>query len=144
MKLFMVANKNEKSPRYKTGRIELLLKAQIHNSLEVGWKPTDIALLSNFDFEYMGVGARKKVLNDFCFTGSKLFALSQFLGNNGNAEEIVWAKDLDCWQDVWFDCPEIEGDVGASEYSNPKFNGGSIFWKDYWGQKQTYEKKDPS
>ena len=128
MKLFMVANKNEQSKRYKTGNIEVLLKAQIHNCIEVGWKPDNIILLSNFVFEYMKVKTRLAKLNDFCWTGSKLFALKWYMEKE-KVKDIIWAKDLDCWQNIWFDCPKFDGDVGASQYSNPKFNGGSIFWK---------------
>jgi len=42
--------------------------------------------------------------------------------------DVVWAHDLDAWQNVWFDCPEFL-DAGACYYSRPKFNGGSVFWK---------------
>lgn len=126
----MVANVREGDvkQRYRSGSIETLLKAQVENSIELGWKPEDIILLTNFDFEFMGIRARKIVLNDFCFTGSKIFGLVWWFNNN-KVEDVIWAHDLDCWQNVWFDCPEFKTDVGGVQYSNPKWNGGSIFWK---------------
>ncbi len=129
MKRLMVANKQKNSKsRYSFDRTEISLKAQIDNMLELGWEPKDIILLTNFDFEFMGIKAELIKLNDFCLTGSKLWGL-KWLFDNDRVDGIIYAADLDCWQNAWFDCPEFEGDVGASQYSNPKFNGGSIFWK---------------
>jgi len=128
VKNFMVANVNVKSPRYSLERIEILLGAQIDNSLELGWNIEDIILLTNFDYEFMGVKAINIPFNEFCWTGSKMFGLKWFFENN-KIDDIIWAHDLDCWQNIKFECPEIGQDVGASYYSNPKFNGGSVFWK---------------
>ena len=131
MKLFMVANVQETgryAKRYSLDKITSLLQAQIENSLEVGWTPENIIILSNVDFEFMGVKTQIAPMTDFCLTGSKIFSLKWYFENN-EIKDIIWAKDADCWQNIWFDCPEFDGDVGASQYSNPKFNGGSIFWK---------------
>ena len=130
MKLFMVANVQETgrySKRYSLEKMSVLLKAQIENSLELGWKPEQIVILSNINFEFMDVKTQIAPMTDFCLTGSKMFALSWYF--NDYPKETIYSKDLDCWQNVWFDEPEISGDVGAAQYSNPKFNGGSIFWK---------------
>jgi len=43
--------------------------------------------------------------------------------------EILCCHDLDCWQNVKFDCPKFK-DVGIARYSNKKYNGGVVFWKD--------------
>jgi hypothetical protein len=125
MKNMMVANLTR--GRYKQESIELLLKAQIENSLELGWRVEDIVLLSNFEYEFLGVRATRVALNETCLTGSKMFAM-KYLYENGMVEEPVWAHDLDAWQNVCFNCPEFL-DVGVACYSNDKFNGGSIFWK---------------
>jgi hypothetical protein len=105
-----------------------LLCAQVENSLECGWKPSDIILIANFDCEFKGIKAQKYILNNFCFTGSKMFALQHLIERWGFDEEVIWMHDLDCWQNQWFACPEIR-DVGICEYSEPKFNGGSVFWR---------------
>ena len=43
-------------------------------------------------------------------------------------DETIWAHDLDAWQNCWFDEPKML-DVGVCHYSQPKINGGSVFWK---------------
>jgi len=126
MKLLLVANKQE-NKRYRKENIEILMKAQIENSLALGWSKENIILVSNFDFEFMGVKSIKVSLNEFCLTGSKMFALKWYFENNRNPE-VIFAHDLDCWQNWGFEEPNFE-DVGIARYSNTKYNGGSVFWK---------------
>lgn len=124
----MVANKNG-SNRYKQEAIELLLKAQIENSLDLGWKSEDIIILANFEFEFMNVKTKIISLNDFCLTGSKCFGVKYIFDNNLILDdEILFVHDLDAWQNVYFKCPKIR-DVGIATYSTKKLNGGVIFWK---------------
>ncbi len=126
MKNFMVANLTKKK-RYDTDAITTLIRAQIENSLNVGWSVKDIILLTNFEFEFMGVKSIVAELNNFCLTGSKMFGM-KWLFDNNLIDDVIWAHDLDAWQNVSFECPEFK-DVGAAYYSNPKYNGGSIFWR---------------
>jgi len=130
MKLFMVINVSEKHKHKKrTKLLKTDFKANIANSLELGWKREDIFVISNVKMEYKGVETIIAPLNDFCLTGSKMFGLKWFLENNSfDPDEVIWASDTDCWQDTWFDCPDFK-DVGACHYSRPKFNGGSVFWR---------------
>lgn len=125
MKNFMVANLSNK--RYKFDKIELLLRAQIDNSIELGWNVEDIILLANFDYEFMGVKSIKADLNKKCLTGSKIFGM-KYLFDNDMVNDVIWAHDLDAWQNVEFGVPEFK-DVGITCYSTSKFNGGSIFWR---------------
>lgn len=126
MKNFMVANLSSKG-RYKSDPIITLIKAQITNSLELGWPAKDIILLANFDYEFMGIKTFNVELNKQCLTGSKIFGM-KYLFDNDMVDDIIWAHDLDAWQNVEFKCPDFK-DVGITCYSTPKFNGGSIFWK---------------
>lgn len=128
MKLLMAANVSKENKRYNKENMEVLLKAQIENSIELGWRPLDILIVSNMSFEFMKVRTIKIAMNNFCYSGSKMFALKWYM-NNHDADDLIWSKDLDCWQNVWFDPPKFKRDVGISTYSNGKFNGGSIFWK---------------
>jgi hypothetical protein len=125
MKNVMVVNLNKKS---KINKEYLLtnIKAQIENCLEVDWKPEDICIVSNFDFEYKGVKAMKASLNKHCLTGSKMFGLQWLMEQD--VSDVYWAHDLDCWQQVPFECPDFK-DVGIAEYSTPRYNGGSVFWR---------------
>lgn len=127
MKNFMVANLS-KNKRYKFESMELLIKAQIENSIDLGWHVSDIILLANFDYEFMGVKSIKADLNEYCFTGSKVFGM-KYLYERGLINDVIWSHDLDAWQNVYFECPDFK-DVGVSTYSRPKYNGGSIFWRD--------------
>ena len=120
----LTANVNPKSGRYNLDKITVLLKAQIANSYDVGWLPKDILLLTNFDFEFAGIKAETIEFNPRCLTGSKMYAVRHAL----RRDVVVWAHDLDAWQNVWFDCPEML-DVAAATYDGRKYNGGSIFWR---------------
>jgi hypothetical protein len=125
MKNIMVVNYNREYHPF--GYLEPFIKAQIDNSLEIGWKPEDIIIISNIGYEYMGIKTVVTSLNDFCITGSKMFGI-QYIFNKMNIKDTIFCHDIDCWQNIWFDCPDFK-DVGISQYSSPKFNGGSIFWK---------------
>ena len=126
MKLLMVAN-HRKDKRYPKDRLKTLLKAQIQNSLELGWLPSQIVIFTNFGFSHKGVDAFCESLNDFCLTGSKMFAVQ--LAMRWMWPDTIWAHDLDCWQNVEFEEPKFPGDVGIARYSTEKYNGGSVFWK---------------
>lgn len=126
MKNLTVANFIKENKKYTFDSLFTLVRAQIENSLEVGWKREDIIVLSNVEFEHLGVKTTVVQLNDFCYTGSKIFAVSWCFKNG--VEDVIWARDLDTWQNVWFDCPDF-ADIGVTHYSRPKINGGSAFWK---------------
>jgi len=129
MKLLMVVNKQKKSSsRYRTDKIISILNAQIDNSLNLGWDIKNIILLSNFDYSFKDVKAQKIDFSDNCLTGSKMYGIQYVLRNGLCGDEIVWSKDVDAWQNIWFDPPEMK-DVGICTYSSSKFNGGSVFWK---------------
>lgn len=129
MKRLLVANKQKNSKsRYSFERMETIMQAQIDNLLSLGWQKENLILLTNFDFEFMGIQAEVIELNDFCLSGSKMWGL-KWLFDNNRMNEVVYSADLDCWQNIWFDSPKFSSDVGACQYSNPKWNGGSIFWK---------------
>jgi len=118
----------EKSKRYNFKLLDLLLKAQIENSIDAGWKSEDIILVANIDYSYMGVKSIKTSLNEFCLTGSKMFSLEFALENNVSNGDTIWSRDLDTWVNHYFEEPEIK-DVGITTYSTTKLNGGSVFWK---------------
>ena len=129
MKRLMVANyTGTPSARYSPEKMDTILKAQIENALDVGWSPENIIFLSNFDFEFMDVKAEVIPMNTACLSGSKMFALD-WLFNNERVGDTIFSLDIDCWQNVWFDRPEFTTDVACGQYSNNKFNGGSIFWE---------------
>lgn len=126
MKNLMVVNYH-KDGRWTEDALRLMTHAQIENSLDLGWDPKDIIILSNIEINYLGVVATQGDMNDFCLTGSKMWGV-QCLLDKIKDDEVVWAHDLDAWQNVWFYPPKFK-DIGISCYSNTKLNGGSVFWK---------------
>lgn len=131
MKNVMVANfrkdKTNSVKQYKQGQLIDELKIQIENSLELGWNPKDIWVVTNFPFSHMNIGSIQLPLNTDCLTGSKMFAMRS-LFRHGMVNDNIWIHDLDAWQTARFDFPDIK-DVGLAEYSLPKFNGGSMFYR---------------
>ncbi|NDG53596.1 MAG: hypothetical protein EBY39_11330 [Flavobacteriia bacterium] len=128
MKNVMVANlRNKNKKKYDSERLLTLIKAQVDNSLQFGWTPEDIILLTNFEFSYMGVKAVPIKLNNFCFTGSKVFGV-KWLMDHTEYEGPFWCHDLDAWQNAPISCPDFK-DAGFAPYSRPKINGGVQFWK---------------
>lgn len=123
MKNCLTANVTKDS-RYKLDKIKILLDAQILNSIDVGWLPEDIILMANFDYDHFGVKAHRIEFNPLCPTASKMYGVRYALKEC----DALWSHDLDAWQNVWFDFPDML-DVGAATYDNHKFNGGSVFWK---------------
>jgi len=123
----MVANYIPKHSRMQFNEIIRMIEAQLYNSFQVGWKPKDIILITTFPFELNGVTSIQVGLNEKCLTGSKVFGMRE-LFNRGLVNDVVWSHDLDAWQNVPFEAPDFK-DIGLSEYSRPKFNGGSIFYK---------------
>ena len=127
MKNLLVAN-IQKHGRYAEEKMHTLCKAQVENSIECGWEPEDIHLITNFPFSFMGVQGLETALNSNCLRGSKLYGMKYLFDTDRVNGEVIWAHDLDAWQNCWFDEPDFR-DIGACYYSQPKVNGGSIFWK---------------
>lgn len=118
-----VSNKNFDSKK----RLLQILRAQIDNSLDLKWSIDDIVVMSNFEFEYRGIKTTVSKLNETCATGSKMFGLRAFL-SMVDYEGTIWSHDLDVWENVKIDEPKLK-DIGIAQYSNGKYNGGSLFWK---------------
>ena len=75
MKNLMIANLSL-NKRYSLQKIDTLIKAQIENSLELGWRAKDIILLANFDYRFMGIKSKK------IFSNSKMLLI--------NNQKIIW------------------------------------------------------
>ena len=126
-KQMMVINLSGDIKSAKNSDLIAYLSAQIKNSRELGWDDKDIIIMSNvkLDIELPVVLLDK--VNNTCLTGSKTFAILQAY-QSGIVSGPVWLHDLDAWQNVAFDLPDFK-DVGIAEYSTPKYNGGSVFYR---------------
>jgi hypothetical protein len=116
---------------------EKLIKIQIENSIELGWKPEDIMLITNFPFVYMGVAAN--IIGDeyYCklFRQATKVDVMVHLFDVGAIKEgtLYWLHDLDAYQQELIDEKELGlelVDIGLTDYGrNDRWNGGSMFIK---------------
>jgi hypothetical protein len=106
------------------------LKAQIDNSLRLGWHKNDIIIGTNFEFEYQGI--KNYQLTDVCtYSGFNNFWYGALeLMNNGVLVEDFWLHDQDTWPTRKFKFPEFDGEVAGCEYiKTEQWNCGSIYFK---------------
>lgn len=114
-----------------------LVKIQIENSLELGWKPEDILLITNFPYEFMGVKAIEIPGDYYCklFRQATKVDVMVHLFETGFIKEgtLYWLHDLDAYQQGWIDEKELgldSVDIGMTDYGrNERWNGGSMFIK---------------
>ena len=114
-----------------------LIKVQIDNSLELGWKREDILLLTNFDYEYNGVKSfivRDEVYCDYSPISIKVTGvLELFRLGLIEENEFYWAHDFDAFQ--LESITEEEIDLGTKDMGlcplgrRPRWAGGSVFFK---------------
>lgn len=116
---------------------EKLVRIQIDNSVELGWKREDVMLVTNFGFEYDGV--KSIVVGDenicpFYMYSGKINTFID-LWNKGYIEKgvVYWYHDFDAFQNEAFTEEELDldgYDVGMTDYGRkPNWNGGSSFLK---------------
>lgn len=105
------------------------LKAQIDNSLRLGWGINDIIIGSNFDFEYKGIKSHK--LTKICdWSGFNNFWYGALeLVKKGVLNEEFWLHDHDSWQINPMEFPKFKGDIAGVEYvGTNQWNCGSIYF----------------
>jgi hypothetical protein len=119
-----------------------LIKVQIENSLDLGWKKEDILLFTNFEYEDLGIKAF--VLKDSEFSKDDLdfldFRPRSFKFNVINklfeknlipdSEEIYWFHDLDAYQlePITTDELEMQGRDMASVDCHQAYRANHISW----------------
>lgn len=124
---------------------DFLIKIQIDNSLDLGWKRKDILLVTNFAYEYQGI--KSFVLKDVEFfdkipQASKINAILKLFELDRIDNELYWFHDLDAFQlepikETELELEEI--DMALTDYGRiPKWSTGSIFFK--IGSKVIFEK----
>lgn len=112
-----------------------LVKLQIDNSLELGWKINDIILVTDFEFEYEEVKAAvvKKGFCNFQPEASKVTTLTHLFDIKFIKDDLYWCHDLDAYQLEPITESELglEGlDGGFCDYCRiPRWQMGSFFFK---------------
>jgi hypothetical protein len=105
-------------------------KAQVDNSLLMGWAPEDIVICTNLKFNYKGVTILQ--LNDICQYNkyfNKQYGIAEILRRELITEPF-WFHDFDDWQLTPFTFPKFDGDIGLCKYIDfSQWNTGSVFVK---------------
>jgi hypothetical protein len=105
-------------------------RAQVDNSLRLGWKASDIVICTNLDFKYKDVTIIQ--LDDICNYNkyfNKQYGIAELLRRELITEDF-WFHDFDDWQLTPFTFPEFDTDIGLCRYINfTQWNTGSIFVK---------------
>lgn len=111
---------------------EDLTKIQIDNSLGLGWKPEDILLVTNFDYEYKGV---KSIIIDNYEVfdqnrSTKIPAINQLFADGIITDEVYWFHDHDAFQLEPMEV-DLEKDAGFTDHGawSKTWNAGSFFFK---------------
>lgn len=116
---------------------EVLIKIQIDNSLDLGWKREDIILAFDFPFEYNGV--KSLVLPDglyynFDLLANKIPVLIYLISNRIISDNyLYWCHDLDAFELNKIEESELglqNYDLGLTHYTyKPEWQFGSLFFK---------------
>jgi hypothetical protein len=120
---------NHGARRWNDSGLSNYLKAQIDNSIRLGWDVNDIILGTNFNFEYNGVKSHH--LTNICeWSGFHNFWYGALeLVNRGIVNEEFWLHDHDSWQIAPMEFPKFNGTVAGIEYgATPEWNCGSIYF----------------
>jgi hypothetical protein len=110
---------------------EILAKVQIENSLEMGWRPEDIVVATNFEYEHAGVRAVTIPTETYCRhspTATKVYAIiHMFETGMIEDDELYWFHDFDAFQleDIAEDEIGMNGhDMGLTDYGRSSINPG--------------------
>jgi len=113
-----------------------LIKIQIENSLELGWNPDDILLITNFPYDFMGIRPYTISGDYYCKLfrqATKVDVMVHLFDMGFIKEELYWLHDLDAYQQYPITDDELElenVDIGMTDYGrNKRWNGGSMFIK---------------
>ena len=120
---------NHGASRWNNEELFRYLRAQIDNSLRLGWAPEDIILGTNFEFEYNGI--KSYLLTNICeWSGFNNFWYGALeLVQKGIVTDKFWLHDHDSWQIAPMEFPEFNGDVAGVEYVGTlEWNCGSIYF----------------
>lgn len=128
---------------------ELLVKVQIDNSLEMGWKREDIMLVTNFYYEYNGV--KSIVVGDenyckhSCGCPSKINVILDLFDKGLIEDDLYWFHDFDAFQlqDVNIDLDDDKialtdyGITNMNKGRNGRWSTGTLFFRK--GSKDVFE-----
>ena len=130
MKNVLVYNIVDDKKRYDNELLFNYFRAQVDNSLRLGWKKVDIIIGTNFDFEHNGV--KNIELKNICTSNvfnNKWYGMLELI-EGGYLGDDFWFHDQDSWQVEKIDFPKFEGEIGGCTYVyTSEWNSCSMFLK---------------
>lgn len=116
---------------------QVLVKIQIDNSLDLGWKKEDIILATDFPFTYRGVTSLvlpDGLYYDFDKNANKVPVIIHLITNKLITEnQLYWSHDLDAYENSKITEQELgleNYDLGLTHYGyKPQWQFGSLFFK---------------
>ena len=131
------------------GEYATLANVLVDNSLDLGWRPEDMLLVTNFSFRYNGVRSVRVHNDNFCACRPRSIKTSiiPHLVERGLVveNELYWNHDLDAFQMNRFNGvgAELAGvDLGLTDYGwKPRWCLGSYFFKE--GAKDIFALANP-
>lgn len=138
----LIYNIVEDKHRYSTEVVENYLRAQVDNSLRLGWKKDEIIIGTNFQFTYNGVSNYKlEEVSEFNVFCNKWYGMNELVKKEIIKDDF-WFHDQDSWQVEKFTFPKIDGLIGGCTYVyNEEWNTCSLFVKKESGELLDYIKK---
>jgi hypothetical protein len=113
---------------------DVLIKVQIDNSLELGWRKKDIILVTNFPYSYCGISAiviSNENLCQFSRQASKINAILTLFKHHIIENRLYWFHDLDVFQMESMSEIDLNIDsIATTDYGgNDLWNTGIIFFR---------------
>lgn len=113
---------------------EVLIKVQIDNSLELGWRRDEILLVTNFPYKYNGVRAMVISNENFCqFSrqASKINAILALFEHKLIEDKLYWFHDLDVFQlEPMTEIDLARDSLATTDYGgNELWNTGVLFFR---------------
>jgi len=130
MKNVLIYNIIENKKRYENELLFNYFRAQVDNSLRLGWKREDIIIGTNFDFEHNGVKNIKleNVCTEHIFN-NKWYGMLELM-EKGYIDDNFWFHDQDSWQINKISFPNFQGEIAGCTYVyTPEWNTCSLLLK---------------
>ena len=130
MKNVLVYNIVDNKKRYDNELLFNYFRAQVDNSIRLGWNREDIIIGTNFDFEHNGVkNIKLENVCEFNIFNNKWYGIQELM-STGKLNDDFWFHDQDSWQVSDVEIPKFDGEIGGCTYVyTPEWNTSTMFFK---------------
>ena len=130
MKNVLIYNIVDNKKRYDNELLFNYFRAQVDNSIRLGWNREDIIIGTNFDFEHNGVkNIKLEKVCEFNIFYNKWDGIQELM-SSGKLNDDFWFHDQDSWQVSDVEIPKFDGEIGGCTYVyTPEWNTSTMFFK---------------